>query len=118
MGLPGFFFLVKGLALHFDVNDFPTLVVAAVGADTVGQAGFATVRADDNVASLEGIMRPAAVTSTRGNTSFWKRGHLTLLEFLTNYTLFQPSQMIIPVSPGSVKGKNHFTLTLMGFGVA
>jgi hypothetical protein len=94
---------VKGLALEFDVDYFPTLIVAAVAADTMGQAGFATIGANNNVAGLEGIMRPAAVTSSRGNTSFWKRGHLTLLEFLTNYALFQPSQKIIPVSPDSVK---------------
>jgi hypothetical protein len=95
---------MKGLALHFDVDHFPTLVMAAVGAYTMGQAGFATVGANDNVARLERIMRPAAVTSARGNTSFWKRGHLTLLKFLANYALFQPSQKIIPVSSGSVKG--------------
>jgi hypothetical protein len=53
------------LSVIFDVNNLTALIVSTVGADTVGQSGFAAVGADHNIASLERIMRPAAVSATR-----------------------------------------------------
>jgi len=53
------------------VDDFAAFVVAAVGAHLVRHAHGAAVGAGDRVASLQGVVRPAAVAAALGMLAFW-----------------------------------------------
>ena len=70
--------------LAIDIHNFTAFIVAAVWANVMGQAHITAVRARNQLASLEGVVCPAAVPSAFGNLSFWQRGHNFLL--ITNYS--------------------------------
>ena len=63
----------------FDFVNLATLVVAAVRAYSVRQAQVVAVCALRQIAGLQGVMRPAAITAAFANFLFWKRCHLFFL---------------------------------------
>ena len=48
------------------MHHFTAFVIAAIGADAVGQAQFAAIGAGYGVARLQGVVRPAAVAAALG----------------------------------------------------
>jgi hypothetical protein len=53
------------LVVSFDVNNLTALIMPAIGADTMGQTGFAAIGANHHIARFEGIMCPTAISATR-----------------------------------------------------
>jgi len=58
------FLLLLFLGFFFNVQDFPTLVMPAIGANRVRKAHFSAVAALNQVRGLECILSAAAVSST------------------------------------------------------
>ena len=48
------------------MHHFAAFVIAAIGADAMGQAQLAAIGAGHGVARLQGIVRPAAVAAALG----------------------------------------------------
>ena len=48
----------------FDLHHFATFVVAAFGANTVGHAGFAAIRAKCGLGNAQGIVRAALISTS------------------------------------------------------
>jgi hypothetical protein len=69
-----------GLSVLFlgHLYDFTTLVVAAVRADTVGQALLTTVGAGGGAERGQSVVGAAAVSAALGKLTFWERCHVLL----------------------------------------
>jgi hypothetical protein len=64
-----------GELVFLDVEHFAALVLSALGADGVGQAFLAAVRASGQIGGRQGIVGAAAVAATLGMLTFWMWGH-------------------------------------------
>ena len=56
-------------------NDFTTLILAALGADSMRQAFLTTVGASGKIESRHGIVGAAAIAAAFGMFTLWMRGH-------------------------------------------
>jgi uncharacterized membrane protein len=72
----------RSVLLNFD--DFAALILSALGADGVGQAHFAAIRAGDKVLGLQGIVGAAAVAAALRMFTLWMRGHALLLNMIAS----------------------------------
>ena len=59
----------------FLFDDFPPVVMAAFGADDVGQVHLAAVGAGDELELGERVVRAATVAAAFGVFTFWMWGH-------------------------------------------
>jgi len=50
--------------LFFDGENFSTLIIAALGADAMGQTGLAAIGAGHAIASFERVMRTTAIAAS------------------------------------------------------
>lgn len=68
------FFLLL-LCLFFYADNFPTLVMTAIGANRMGKTHLTTVAALHQIQGFQPIMRAPAITPTLGNFPLRKRNH-------------------------------------------
>ena len=66
----------------FYTDHFAAFVMAAIGANVMRKPHLAAVRASNQLAGFECIVRSAAVPATFGNFTLWQRGHGLLLILL------------------------------------
>ena len=71
--------LRSGFLFLLDLDDLSAIVETAIGANSMRQAHGTAVRAGDEVARQQGVLRAAAIAAALRMFALWMWGHVFLL---------------------------------------